>query len=146
MDPLRLTIVQTPRTKKTHNRTVDLGKRCPRCRRGVRTIVLPSESFEAFEAAVAPPLRHWMAERGLAPIAHPVNVAAIFYREALRGDAVGFYQALADVLQAAGVVVDDKWIVSWDGSRLDTDSARPRIELVITSAGPVPPEQGALAL
>ena len=67
------------------------------------------------------------------PIARPVNCAALFYRDALRGDAVGFYQGLADVLEKAGIVENDKFIVSWDGSRLRKDAARPRVELVLTT-------------
>lgn len=67
-----------------------------------------------------------------APLQQPINCCALFYRTALVGDAVGYYQALADLLEKAGVVVNDKWITSWDGSKLLKDAARPRVELVLT--------------
>src|SRR5579884_4017709 len=105
------------RTKKTSNRLVRAGKRWR---------VLPSEAFETWQSSAVPQLRiFWTCKP---PIERPVNVAAVFYRDASRGDAVGYYQSLADILQTAGVVEDDKWIVSWDGSRLDKDAANPRVE------------------
>lgn len=64
-------------------------------------------------------------------LAQPLNCAAIFYRDALRGDAVGYYQGLADALKSAGVLSDDKWIVQWDGSRLAKNTKRPRIEVTL---------------
>ena len=63
----------------------------------------------------------------------PINCAAIFYREKDLGDAVGYYQGLADALEAAGVVADDKWIKQWDGSRLAKDAERSRIEVTLTA-------------
>ena len=68
-------------------------------------------------------------------LSQPVNCAAVFYRDAHRGDAVGYYQALGDALEAAGVVSNDKWLVSWDGSRLRKDADRPRICVVLIPVG-----------
>lgn len=116
------TILGAPRTKKTHNAIV---------RAGGKLRVLPSPQFRKWAAMAVPQLR--VARRGAAPIAEPVNVAAVFFRDARTGDAVGYYQALADALEDAGVVADDKWIVAWDGSRLDADPKRPRIELTIST-------------
>lgn len=62
-----------------------------------------------------------------------LNCAAIFYRDANRGDAVGYYQGLADALESAGVLSDDKWIMQWDGTRLAKDAKRPRIEVTLTA-------------
>lgn len=123
MNRLALTIYGTPRTKKNSGRIVP---------RGERNILLPSAAWSDWAAAVAPKLQAWVAAQKLVPIAQPMNCAAIFYRDALRGDAVGFYQGLADLLEKGGVVEDDKWIVTWDGSRLRKDAARPRVELVLT--------------
>lgn len=141
MNPIALTIAATPRTKKTSNRTFDIGRRCRLCHRGQRTIVKPSEAFEAFEAAAVPQLkRQWSRP----PLAEPVLVEAIFYREALRGDLVGYQQALADVLQAAAVLADDKWIIGWpvpaDGYSLRKSVTNPRVELLITPLGLTQPE------
>ncbi len=129
---LRLAIASAPRTKKTHNRTFDVGRRCGTCNRGQRTIVMPSEQWTEWRDHVVPRItaalpRHWQ------PIAQPVNCAALFYRDANRGDSHGLYQGLADVLEEAGVVADDRYIKSWDGSRLETDASRPRVELVLTA-------------
>ncbi len=42
-------------------------------------------------------------------------------------------EGLADILEAAGIVEDDKWIVSWDGSRLEVDHKRPRVEVELST-------------
>src|SRR4029079_8059044 len=62
-------------------------------------------------------------------LAEDVNCCAHIYRARRQGDAVNFYQAIADALQDAGVVVNDRLIVSWDGSKLLHDKKRPRVEL-----------------
>ena len=64
-------------------------------------------------------------------IAQPVNCRALIYRDALRGDAVGYYQALADALEEAGIIENDRLVVSWDGSRLLKDADNPRIEVTL---------------
>ena len=62
----------------------------------------------------------------------PHNCRALFYRDAARGDAVGYYQGLADLLEKRGVISNDKWLVSWDGSRLEIDKENPRVEVTLT--------------
>ncbi len=136
---MRITITATPRTKKTSQRVFFLGERCPACNRGKLPLVKPSAAYEEFAAAVVPVLRKAWGDRP--PIDAPCRVGAVIYREALRGDLVGYLQALADILQDAGVVTDDKWITCWDGSRMDKSAARPRIELTIE---PLPTEQPEL--
>lgn len=126
MTSLRLTIEGKPRTKKNSGRIVP---------RGSRHIILPSEAWEVWCKLRAPQIKAALSSGGLAPIDYPVNCAALFYRDALRGDACGFYQGLADLLQHGGAVIDDRWIVSWDGSRLLKDATRPRVELALTPIG-----------
>lgn len=126
MRPLRLVVPGIPRTKKNSGRIVP---------RGGQHIILPSKAWESWCKAVTPLLRGAMMGARLPPITRPLNCAALFYRDALRGDACGFYQGLADLLQHGGVVADDKYIVSWDGSRLLKDASRPRVELVLTPIG-----------
>lgn len=121
---LTLTIPGIPRTKKNSGRIVPIGG---------RHILLPSEAWQTWADAVVPAIKAWATRQRLQPISRPVNCAAVFFRDALRGDAVGFYQGLADVLQHAGIVENDKHIVSWDGSRLRKDASRPRVELELTA-------------
>lgn len=120
---MKLVIYGAPRTKKNHGQRKMVGKFMKQ---------LPSEAWMEWRDLVLPQLVRQFD--GYHPISEPVNVRALFYRDALRGDAVGYYQGLADVLEEAGVVTDDKWIVTWDGSRLRKDPARPRVELEITGA------------
>ncbi len=76
------------------------------------------------------------------PITGPVSIEATFYRDALRGDAAGYYQALADLIQephgkrgGLGIILDDKQIQHWDGTRLDKDKGNPRIEVTVHIIG-----------
>ena len=65
--------------------------------------------------------------------AKPMHVRALVYRDADRGDLTGYEQAIGDALEARGVIPNDKWIKSWDGTRLLKDAANPRVELLITT-------------
>lgn len=122
-----------PRTKKNHGQVVQ---------RGTRKFHVSSDAYQEMEAKIKSfscSLGGYVLHRShlvlLASfrLAQPLNCCAIFYRDADRGDAVGYYQGLADCLEAAGVVSDDKWIAQWDGSRLTKDANRPRIEVVLTA-------------
>lgn len=133
---IRFTIPGPPRTKKTSNRLVKFGNRHK---------ILPSKAFEQWNLATQYILVNARA-RGLAPagtfpISHVMNCCAVIYRDALRGDAVGYYQALADALQEAGIVENDRLIVSWDGSRMLKDAKNPRIEVTLTAADVVDPQK-----
>ena len=75
-----------------------------------------------------------MSLHKIAPIDYPVNCKAIFYRERNVGDAANYYNGLADLLELSGLVTNDKYIISWDDSRLKKDALRPRVEFVLTAA------------
>ena len=77
----------------------------------------------------------WDRRNPPAAIRVPVNCSAVFYRDRRVGDAIGYFQGLADLLEKHGVVADDKFIVSWDGSRLDHDKADPRVEVELEEVG-----------
>lgn len=122
-DPaLALVLRGAPRTKKNH------GKIVHRRVKGVqRKFHVPSDAYQVWCAAVVLQLAQ------VKPLPdRAYNCRAIFYRDAHRGDAVGYYQGLADALEAAGVVSDDKLLVAWDGSRLRVDPTNPRVEVAIT--------------
>lgn len=123
---LTFTLPVKPRTKKNSRRHIQR-----RAKSGKQiTVPLPSEAYASMEAQIVAYVRTAGLGWGLS---QPVNCAAVFYRDAHRGDAVGYYQALGDALEAAGVVSNDKWIVQWDGSRLRKDANRPRIEVTLTA-------------
>lgn len=125
---INLIVPGAPRTKKTHSRIFRAGRG-----NSGRIRVMPSKVWtEWCERSV-----HELAEqkrkmRESFPLLADFNCTALFYRDARRGDAVGFYQGLADLLERSGIVADDVQIVSWDGSRLLKDAENPRVELTLT--------------
>lgn len=116
----------TIRTKKNHPR---------RLRRGTRTYTVPSEAHEHWEMNAMrslPEIRRRAAALGIGlPIGADVNCAALIYRHADVGDAVGFYESIADWMQGAGIVKNDVQVRSWDGTRLMKDAERPRVEITL---------------
>lgn len=102
--------------------------------------MLPSPQFEAWNKTAQWSLFVEVKRKMPRSVTAPVNCAALIYREALTGDAVGYYQALADALEEAGIVENDRLIVSWDGSRLLKDAANPRIEVTLTAVADEPQE------
>lgn len=125
---LTFTIYGAPRTKKNHGRRKYSFKK-------KRTFNVPSEQYETW-ARIArmslPLIQQQMADAGVElPIAADLNCRAMIYRDADAGDAVGYYQGLADWLEDVGIVVDDVQIRQWDGSRLAKDGALPRIEVTL---------------
>ncbi len=122
---IRLTLLGAPRTKKNHGFRTKQGHQ------------MPSAAYSAWDRMAQLQIAKWRCHpirQHWKPVSVQCNVMAIFYREALVGDAVGFYQALADTLEKGGIVENDKLIVSWDGSRLMKDAKNPRVEVEITEA------------
>ena len=142
-----LVVFGAPRTKKTHNvlrRSLGHGGRpavfpSAAWRRWVKEAtfaelrygevlnlpVLPSDAVKRMLWAArirSAPLHYFPLER-------PVNCRARFFRDADRGDLLGFEQGLADLLEVRGLITNDRLIVGWDGSVLLVDRARPRVEL-----------------
>lgn len=146
MTTITFTLPVQPRTKKTSNRIVRMGKNKERIR------ILPSEEYEQFalECMFFRGKLHREIDFPL-PITGPVAVKALFYRSGDYGDALGYEQALADILQdekwskakngkapkkirdGLGIILDDKQIRWWDGSRLLI--GEPRVEVEITILG-----------
>ncbi len=124
----RFTVTGAPRTKKNSGQMVpaisQAGKAFVR--------VVPSEAYRKWHKQAEPQLQVFKIQQRIPAIDTPVNVAAIFYRDVDTGDAVGYYQGLADALQKAEILLDDKFITQWDGSRMLKDARNPRIEVTIT--------------
>jgi len=119
---LRFVILGAPATKKNHSRIF-------RNQRTGKPFVVPSEQAMAWAKSAEYQLR--AQDRQSRPNDKPVNVRATIYRARRTGDLNNFLAAIADSLEAAGVVVNDRLIEGWDGSRLRHDKVRPRVELEI---------------
>lgn len=137
-----------PRTKKTSNRIYQVpkkgGRKCFGCgqwRPGESfTKIMPSEQYELWEADALSQMigiKMKLGARGVRlPIAGLVSIEALIYRDADQGDVAGFHQAIGDMLQAAGVLLNDKQIEDWDGTRRLKDRANPRVEISILVVEP----------
>ena len=125
MTVVAITLPGPPRTKKNSANITMVGK---------RKIVKPSAAWLRWRDQV----RKWfleqpaIARRGFPLPVAEYNCSALIYRDAARGDAVGYYQGVADVLEEIGVVTDDVQFTQWDGSHLLLDRTNPRVEITIT--------------
>lgn len=115
----RMVILSPPRTKKNSLR---------RIKRGNRVFTVGSEAAVKWEQAAVWQLRTQWRQ---APMSSWVQVSAAVYRETAIGDLVGYLQAIGDALEKGGVIVNDRLIASWDGSRLLKDANNPRVEIEI---------------
>lgn len=121
----RLIITGPPATKKNHSRIVQpKGWKHPR--------LLPSKPAVKWEQAAVWQLKNQWRQP---PVGDAVSVCALVYREKNIGDLCGYLQAIGDALEKGGVIVNDRLIASWDGSRLLKDPANPRVEIEIRRAG-----------
>lgn len=120
---MNLVILGRPASKKNSMRIVRV--------RG-RPLVIQSSAYLGWASIAIPQLRAQWARSYAAsgPIGYPVNLRAIVYRaRAGRADLLNFLASVSDVLEEAGVLVDDKLVAGLDGSRLLVDRARPRVEI-----------------
>lgn len=118
--------IEPPRTKKNSAHV-----RCPYQDKGVRFHQPVYQDYERWARGCA---RASIYDRTAPAIDYEVNCAALIYRDRNVGDAAGFYQAIADCLEAMGVVKNDRLIVTWDGTRLRKDPENPRVEVTLTPA------------
>jgi hypothetical protein len=119
---MRLVILGSPVTKKNHGRIVTN-------RKTGKPFILPSEAYEHWAKLAIPQLmEQW---HGIEPLDHPFGLRALVYRDRDAGDLGNFLSAICDVMEAAGVCVNDKWIQAFDGSRLRLDYVNPRCELYL---------------
>ncbi len=119
----QFTIYGAPRTKKNSQVLARPGKGRP--------IPLPSKAWKKWldtcEVYAPPGVALPDALTG-----RPLNCAARFFLQRRTGDAVGYYQGLADLLEKKGLVENDKWIVTWRGTDLYYDKRQPRVEVELT--------------
>lgn len=118
-----LTILGAPVTKSNHQRILR--------GRGGRPYVAQSAPYVSWEASALAQLRAQLGPPSPATDV-PVSLRATFYRERRTGDLGNFLKSLCDVVERAGIVENDRLIVSFDGSRLAHDKARPRVEFEVS--------------
>lgn len=127
---------------KEHHRFVILGK--PPVKKNSQRIVvnkttnarfiMPGSKYKKWHAHAVTQLKaQWRDE----PHSGFVHVRAHFFLPDLRRvDLSNLLEAPADALEEAGVLENDYWISSWDGSRRLLDRNNPRIELTVITEHP----------
>ncbi len=116
---MEIVIQGQPRTKKNSSQIAFKGN---------KRVILPSKAFQAYEKVALIQLARVQAIHG------PVSVLCRYYLQDRKGwpDLVGLLQATSDILQAAKVIDDDKYIVNYDGSMIaGLDKHNPRVEIII---------------
>lgn len=119
----RFTIPGRPVTKKNSGRYCGPGH------------FRPSAAYEAYESVAVPVLKTQARKQGIDnPIDRPCTLAVSYFLPNRAGwpDLVGLMQATADLLETAGVVENDRFIISWDGTDIAGISRdEPRAEIVL---------------
>lgn len=121
---MKFVITGRPATKKNSSRVV---------RRGKFTRVLPSEAFMKYEREAVKQIK----ALHLPTITGPVQVEFLYWLTDRRWwpDLVGLLQATSDILQTAGIIEDDKWILCYNLSRIcGLDKENPRAIIKIWPA------------
>lgn len=99
-------------------------------RPGARPIMIPSKEYRTWAKTAVRDFR--IGWGGAPPLTEAVNLCALVYRDRRVGDLANYINAIADALEEAGVVENDRLIVGHDGSRPMVDRERPRVEVVLT--------------
>ena len=127
---VRFILPVAPRTKKNHGNIVIVPAKGTKY--GYRGMMLPSPQYKEYEKACLDYIREELPKLTTLQLEREVNVAALFYRDRASGDTNGYYQALADMMEKAGILANDVWIKSWEGSYLLKDANHPRTVVTIT--------------
>jgi Holliday junction resolvase RusA-like endonuclease len=117
MTEIKITLPGSIRSKKNSKRIFARGR--------FKT-VLPSKGYCEWESAVRSELTQF---EGRALIC-PVSVEAHIYYKGQQPDLSGALESIGDALEGL-VWVNDKQIMSWDGSRLFHDLNNPRTEITV---------------
>ena len=98
-----------------------------RCVKG-KPVLIQSQAYRVYERAALTALLAYRGER----VTGPVEVTVLYWlKDNRRPDLNNLLAATADILEKAGVIVNDREIVSWDGSRVMGKSPDPRAEITI---------------
>lgn len=120
-----------PATKKNSGKIILI-------RQGWRKIpkMIPSDTFLKYEESAVKQLRSIKPDT---PIAWPMRMTAHYYLPDHKWwpDLIGLEQATQDILETAGIITNDRLIVSKDGSRImGLDNENPRAEITLTVLPP----------
>lgn len=115
----RLIIPGQPATKK--------NSQVARCVNG-KPVVLQSKAYRAYEKMALKALLACPRAEFWGPVTVTVNY---WLKDNRRPDLNNLMAATADILEKAGVIPNDREIVSWDGSRIMGVSPDPRVEITI---------------
>lgn len=119
---MKLVIYGRPTTKKNSSRIVRVGKFHK---------VLPSKYYCEYEKEA---IKQFLQQGIKGCFTGPIRITCKYYMPDKRSspDLVGLLQASSDILQEAGIIADDKYIVSYDGSEIvGVDRKNPRAEITI---------------
>ncbi len=119
----RLIIPGQPITKK--------NSQVIRCIKGI-PLVQSSKAFRAYEKSALKIIQASSGEK----FTGPIFVRVLYWlKNNRRPDLTNLLQATADILEKAGVIDNDRNIVSWDGSRIaGVSKLAPRAEIDIVQA------------
>lgn len=120
-DRLTLTLLFAPRTKKNHGQSFGIKQ---------------SVGYQKFRNAVVAHIAAHKTALGLPLPERQYNIAAHFFTDNDRADTVGLMQGLADALEDAEVLTDDRQLRTWNGTDQSLDQTHPRVELTITPIEP----------
>lgn len=118
---MKLTLYGEPRTKKNSARILRTRYGAP--------FVAPSKAYVDYETDCLRQIK-----RPHSPISARVNVRCVYYmKTARRVDLANLIEATTDILVKARVLEDDnsKIVAAHDGSRVDYDKKKPRVEIWI---------------
>ena len=119
-----ITISGRPITKKNSQQIV----RNPRTK---KPRVIQSDAYNAYEEECLWKLRRYSGKK----FPGPVQIKALFWMPNRKSwpDLMGLLQATCDILQKAEIIVNDRNVISLDGSRIvGVDKDNPRVEIEIS--------------
>ena len=121
---VKITLPGSIRSKKNSKRPCEVGGKFKK----KRLILLPSKAYMAWENQAR--LSAAMQLIGMPITDSPIHVCAMIYYKGQQPDLSGCLESVGDCLEGL-VWVDDKQIMSWDGSRLYHDLHNPRTEITV---------------
>lgn len=120
-------IIPGPPVVKKNNKRIIVNKRTG------KPMIISSTQAIAWQDKAIGVLRRIWKDRDPIPAGILLNAMIVSYLDSSqRPDASNLYEAPQDALQEAGVISNDYWIVSHNGSRRKRDPEWPRVEITLS--------------